>query len=365
MLGKNIAVIYGGGQIPSGNEVIGRLIEKLLKRTDLTVYGVHKSFWGLSDPECYEKFTISKAKAIQSQIGTYLSTCRDVNPADDRWFYQIISCLKEKEIRTIVIPGGDGSSRAGNVLLQRAKSEGYDLQIIFIPCTIDGIEGSQTTLGIDSAVAESYRQTSLIVANAFATYNPNFIGPRISINEIQGRNRNDIAVGVMDKVIQIGKIGKYYLDDITLIFVPTGYNWSYNKLIKSITSTDKEVSIIISEGAKPNEIYWEQTLTTGNGIGERIANEIRAWGQREVNLNKVGYLSQANDQISVEEKEKIQDWICYAIKILNETNESVAIIKKDNKFDSVSLKDFAEATDSDSAVSLSKEELERFSRFLP
>ncbi len=365
MNGKNIAVIYGGGQIPSGNFVLGEIFKKLLNRTDLTVYGVHKSFLGLSNySDDYEKFSISKAKAIQGQIGTYLSTCRKVNPADDEWFSKILSNLKERDIKTIIIPGGDGSSRAGNVLSQRAKEEGYNLQIIFIPCTIDGIEGSDTTIGIDSAVAESYRQASLIIANAFATFNPSFLGPRIAINEIQGRNRNDIAVALMKKILEKRKIGKYYIDDIDLIFIPAAYDWSYHKLIKRITSSDKETAIIVSEGARPNEIYWD-TVTKGRSVGEKLENLIKDGGKREVNLNLIGYLSQANQEISREEKKKIQEWICFAIKAMNATNDSVAIIKSDNEFKAVPLKEFAEKTDSDSAIPLSKEDFQKLRLYLP
>lgn len=362
MIGKNVAVIYGGGQIPSGNLVLGKLIENLLKR-GLNVEGVHKSFWGLTDSDCYEEFSISQAKRIQSQIGTYLSTCRKVNPADDKWFYQILSNLKERDIRTIIVPGGDGSSRAGNVLADRAREKGYNLQIIFIPCTIDGIEGSDTTIGIDSAVAESYRQTSLITANAFATFNPTFMGPRIAINEIQGRNRNDIAVKVMEKITEVGKIGKYYIDDIDLIFIPAAYNWSYNKLMHRITSSGKETSIIISEGAKPNEIYWEDIK--GKGVGKKLENLIKEDGKREVNLNVVGYLSQANDQISDDESQKIQEWICAAVKLMDTTNDSIAVIKEGNEYKAVPLNEFAGKTDSESAIPLKEEDKIRFKKYLP
>lgn len=363
MQGKNVAVLYGGGQIPSANIVLGKMIEKLLKRGDLTVYGVHKSFLGLSDYLDYEKFSIPKAKAIQGQIGTYLSTCRNVNPVDDQWFYKILSNLKERDIKTIILPGGDGSSRAGNVLSQRAREEGYNLQVVFLPCTIDGIEGSDTTIGIDSAAAESYRQASLIIANAFATFNPTFMGPRIAINEIQGRNRNDIAVALMDQILEKGRIGKYYVDDIDLIFIPAAYDWSYHELIKRITSTAKETAIIVSEGARPNEIYWD--TTKGKGVGERLENLIKESGKREVNLNVVGYLSQANDQISDAESKKIQEWICFAVKAMYSTNDSIAIIKSDVEFKAVPLSDFAEKTDSKNAISLSEEDVVRFKRFLP
>lgn len=361
MNGKSVAILYGGGQIPSANIVLGKLAEKLLKRGDLTVYGVHKSFMGLADSQCYEVFTIQKAKEIQSQIGTYLSTCRKVNPADDLWFYKIISNLRDKSIRTLIIPGGDGSSRAGNALVERAKQEGYEIQVVFIPCTIDGINGSDT-IGIDSAVAESERQASLIIVNAFATWNPNFLGPRISIVVTQGRNRNNIAVEVMKKMINRGTIGSYKIDDIDLIFIPAGYNWNYNQLIKRLVSSEKETAIIVSEGAKPVETYWD--AIEGAGVGEKLKNIINQSKKREANLNLIGYLSQTNDQVSNIEKKKIQDWVSYAVRVMYTTNESIAVIRTED-FETMPLRTFAAATDSNTAIPLNDEDLQELAKYLP
>lgn len=361
MYGKNVAVLYGGGQIPSANLVLGKVTEKLLKRGDLTVYGVHKSFWGLSDSSCYEEFTIQKAKEIQTQVGTYLSTCRKVNPAEDKWFGKIISNLKEKNIRTIMVPGGDGSSRAGNALVKRAKEEGYELQVVFIPCTIDGINDSDT-IGIDSAVAESERQASLIMANAFATWNPKFLGPRVAIIEMQGRNRNDIAVNVMKNLIDKRTIGSYHISDIDLIFIPAGYDWSYYDLLKRVNSTGKETAIIVSEGAEPTESYW--TAVFGNSVGDKIKNLIKNAEIREANLAVVGYLSQSNDQISESERKKIQNWVSFAVKAMYATNDSIAVIKT-NDFETVSLEDFAKATESEKAIPLTKEDLDALKEYLP
>lgn len=361
MRGKSIAVLYGGGQIPSANIVLGKLMEKLLKRGDLTVYGVHKSFMGLADSSCYEEFTLQKAREIQLQIGTYLSTCRKVNPSEDQWFEKIITNLKKRNIRTLMIPGGDGSSRAGNALRKRAKEEGYDLQIVFIPCTIDGIHGSDT-IGIDSAVDESERHATLIMANAFATLNPKFLGPRVAIIEMQGRNRNDIAVNVMRKIIAKRKVGSYYIPDINLIFIPTGYEWSYYDLLNNVNSTGKETAIIVSEGAKPIQNYWDEALE-GNSVGDKIRNLIKNGKIREANLDVVGYLSQSNDQISEEEMKKIQDWVSFAVKTMYKTDESIAVIKK-NDFETMSLRDFAKETESEKPIPLSEDELVEFKKYL-
>ena len=360
MLGKNVAVLYGGGQIPSANIVLGELIERLLGRGDLKVYGVHKSFMGLADSDCYEEFTLQKARDIKTQIGTYLSTCRKVNPTEDRWFPKTISNLKHMSIRTLKIPGGDGSSRAGSALEERARKVGYEIQVVFIPCTIDGINGSDT-IGIDSAVAESERQASLIIANSFATFNPNFLGPRIAIVEVQGRNRNDIAVAVMKKIINKEKIASYDINDIDLIFIPAAYKWSYIQLMSRLEASGRETAIIVSEGAKPEEYYWESI--DGLSVGEKFKNLIKQGHVREANLNIIGYLSQTNDHSDVEVK-KIKDWIFFAIKSMYKTKESIAIIKTDD-FKTMSLKIFAAGTESEKPIPLSNEDSEKLKSYLP
>lgn len=351
MIGEKVALFYGGGQIPSANYVLGKTSEELLKR-GLEVYGIHQSFMGLADPNCYEEFTLLKARDIQEQIGTYLSTCRNVNPADDKWFDYIIFTLQDRDIRTLIIAGGDGSSKAGSKLAERAKKEGYEIQIVFIPCTIDGINGSDT-IGIDSAIAESVKQSILIIANAFATWNPNFLGPRIAIIETNGRNLNHLGAGTVKKIIDIGTIGSYNVQDIDLMFIPAGYDWSYNELMEHIVSSRKETAIIISEGAKPIEPYWN--ATTGSGVGEKLTNLIKTSGKRDVNFHRVGYLSQTNDQISVFERTKIDAWVKFAVQAMFKTDETMAVIKTTG-FETVSLHDFAQGTQSEEPIPLSKEE---------
>lgn len=355
-----VAIIYGGGQIPSANLIIGMFIAKLLQ-LDCEVYGVHKSFMGMSEISFYEKFTLDKAEEIQKQIGTYLSMCRKFDPADKKNYKQIIAVLKELGIHKLIIPGGDGSSRAVSALIKRAKKVGYELQVIFVPCTIDGIAGS-LTVGYNPAVMESFRHVLFMIPNAFATWNPSFVTPRIPIIEIQGRNRNDIAVGVMREISKAGSIGKYSLDDFNLIFIPAAYEWSINDLLDRIYSEDKETAIIVAEGAAPTEEYWG--AIKGDGVGEKIKNVVTSGKKRECNLDVVGYLSQTNDCISEEEIHLIDEWTDFAIKTMAKTDKSLAIVKNGDKLSTKSIHTFAKATNSKDAIPLTEVELAEFSKNL-
>ena len=356
----SIAIIYGGGQIPSANIVIGMFAEKLLQ-LGCTVYGVHKSFLGMCDVSNYEAFTLKRAREIQKMLGTYLSMCRKVVPYADKFFNKIIDALRELDIHTLVVPGGDGSSKAVSGLIKRAKKEGYDLRAIFVPCTIDGIAGS-LCMGYSPAVMESFRHASFMIANAFATWHPDFVTPRIPIIEVQGRNRNDISVGVIRKIVKAGRIGKYSLNDFNLIFLPAAYNWSIYDLLNKIYSEDKETAIIVAEGAKPVEEYWN--AISGKNAGEKIKNIVTATKKRECNLDIIGYVSQTNDCVSEGEIQLIDEWTNYAIKAMAKTDRSIAVIKNGDKYSKKSVHTFAKATNSDDPIPLSDEELTEFADYL-
>lgn len=359
----DVAVLFGGGQIPDANIVTAKLIKKLLRRLDVIVYGIHKSFMGLADLECYEKFNFQKADEIERFPGTYLSTCRKVDPSSNEWFGKIMKNLVKKQIKTIFLIGGDGSSRAAKDFLRRAKREGYDyLQIVYIPCTIDGINGSET-IGLESAVLESERQANFAMINAFATWNPKFKGPRVAVIEMQGRNRNDIAINVMNRLISKGAVGCYSLSKVNLIFVPTGYNWSFTNLLEKINSSNKETAVIISEGAKPIEPYWE--AIEGENAGRKLENLIKKSGIREVNFQLIGYLSQTNGMTSQKQIELIEEWTSVASSAIDVTKQSIAVVNDGEAFKLETIENFAAKNSSEKPVPLTDKEMEALASYLP
>lgn len=335
---KPVGVIYGGGQIPSANYVIGELIKKLL-RMSIQVYAIHKSYMGLADSTCYEKIDdMLKACKIQKQIGTYLSTCRKVFPATDEWFDKIIMNLSKYGINTLFICGGDGSALGARDFQARCEEIGYKMKIIFIPCTIDGINGS-LSIGLNSAVEESLRQTKMIAANSFATFDNKMRGARIAIVEIQGRNRNDIAVNVLKQIIADSSIAKFAISEINIKFLASGYKWSYTELINSVIATDMPTLILASEGAKPTEMWWD--AISGDNISSKLTNLINATGIRKANCDVIGYLSQTNDFISSNEKNLIDMWTLKAIqefeRCLLSVGSTAIICDTDKKLKAVPL----------------------------
>lgn len=309
---NNMAVVYGGGQIPEANVLMGCIIGSLLKYAP--VYGIHQSYKGLGRSECYEKMTSAKAKQIKNQIGTYFSTCRDFNPAADENFPDILKQCKAHKIRLLVICGGDGSARGAVELAAKFRKARYKIQIIWLPCTIDGITGTEV-VGKHSAVLKSVEDVMNIAVNAWATYDHGLKGPRVAIVELMGRNRDDILIDVLKFIQNYETIGKYNLSDIRIIANPSDHEWSYNQLIFDVLDEEKPVLILTSEGAKPVESSFN--AINDKGVARKLAMLFNLTEVKKANCHVVGYLSQTNSVNSHEEKE-CSTW-AYALEAMLQT----------------------------------------------
>ena len=351
-----VAIIYGGGQVPPANLITGLIAETLINM-NYVVYGVHKSFMGMADSTCYERFDALKAKQIQTQIGTYLATCRKVEPDSDEYFEKIFNELRKRAIHTLIIPGGDGSSRAAAAFLKKMREKNYPFRILFIPCTIDGIENSDS-IGLDSAVQLTYKHIQFIIANAFATYKHGFETGRIAIIETQGRNRNDISYYASKMIAESG-IKDFH-------FIPAAYKWSVVRELEFLNTVKKEFAVIIPEGARPIERYWD--AISGKGPGSKLENMIVASKYKEVNLNEIGYLGQTCD-VSAGDKKKCEIWVKFLEKILRQTEgkwDSYALIMNpQGLLETMPIEDFAAATNSDVAIPLTEEQQKEMRNFLP
>lgn len=368
LVGATVAVLYGGGQIPSANIVLGKLIEWLISMNYI-VYGIRKSYMGLADEEGYEKFILEKAQQIQSQLGTYLEMCRKVDPSSKEWFNRITELLKKFDIHTLFICGGDGSLRGATDFEAKCREIDFPMRIIFIPCTIDGINGS-LSIGKNSAVAESIKRVEAMIVNSLATWDAGLIGPRVPIIELQGRNRNDILLSVCEWLAKKEYIGRYKVSDINIICLPAGYEWSYAKLMETIINAQKPSVIIVAEGAIPLEPWWE--AISGEKVGhklEKLINSIKVNGNpiKKANPDIVGYLSQTNDIISEQDIKRIDLWTLIAAQTLYlSDNGSKAIVDIGKGPEWIELQDLADKNpNSEETVPLSTEEWELIAPYLP
>lgn len=323
----NIAVMYGGGQIPEANMLMGFIISRLSNYN--TVFGIHESYKGLGRSECYEEMTEEKASEIKTQIGTYFSTCREFNPATDENFPDILQQLKEHDIRLLIGCGGDGTARGAVALEKKLKEAGYNVQIIWVPCTIDGITGTES-IGVKSAVLKSASDVMNVAVNAWATYDHGLNGPRVAVVELMGRNRDDILIKVMKFLQNCVKIGKYDISDVRIIPLPSANEWSSDKLLIDVTDEERPVAILASEGAKPIEPIFE--AIDEKGVGRKITRLINATRVKKANCHVVGYLSQTNSENSKAADKECSTW-AYALEDMLQGNvrftEAQAFIYRD------------------------------------
>lgn len=366
---RNIVIIYGGGQIPEADPLMGKIISLLFQSGEFAeIYGVHQSYAGMENSACYEFLTKEKAMEIQEQIGTYFGTCRNYDPSSDENFPKILEQLKAHKITDLIVCGGDGSLRAARDLEKKLREANYCINIFWIPCTIDGIEGTES-IGTKAAVLQTYERSIFVAANAWATFDHGLKGPRVAVVEIMGRNRDTILCGAIELIKCAGKIGKFNLDEIRLYALPSDHEWSVEDLVTEVNKSEVPGLIMASEGAKPKE-KWFSLIDVTNGVAKKIAALIDIEKQKRANADIIGYLSQSNS-FGLECDVILDDFMPW-IKCLEEAigksfsyTEAKAIIKNNNVCSIVPLTDIAKLNpNSKEIVPLSDKDKEIVNEFL-
>ncbi len=280
MANSNAIIIYGGGLVDPSKYVLMRLGKNLSQYYDKIFIGSY-SFESLFTPKFIHEYNEELVQEVKGKRGTYFGTCRGIDLCNPTLFGKAINCLKERNICTIVVAGGDGSSRQVAETSDAFKKEG--INIIFpIPLTIDGINGG-ISIGIKEAVAESIRQIENIVSTSLNTRDNGEFG--VVIAELQGRNRDDIIANVLQSFYKSQKIADFDFCDILLKVVPANFETDEDKLINQVNNSSKRTLILISEGAKERN----KNLSISE-LTKRI--------NRKVRTTVIGHQSQSNNMTS-------------------------------------------------------------------
>lgn len=357
MANINTGILFGGGQIPEANYLMGSLIEGILETSNGAVFGIKASYMGMAKKEDYERMTVEKARMIKNQSGTYFGTCRNFNPASDENFPKILSQLKAHGIHKLYFCGGDGTSRAGDEFDKKLKESGYEVSIYWVPCTIDGISGTES-IGKESAVAESFKTANNIAMNAWATFDYGLKGPRVAVVELMGRNRDDILVATMKKIVSKGEIGNYKLDEILLKAIPSDHSWSIDDLLDLVNASEKPTMLLASEGAVPREFWFE--MLTVKGVANRITAVIDRKKVKRANADVIGYMSQTNEE-SKKFHKKVDSWVKETIRLSTFPHmDAQAIVKNGNKFSTYPLAEIAKLNPNTKKIVPMSEEDKKF-----
>lgn len=317
----NAIIIHGGGLVDPSKVVLVRLANNLKQNHVYNKIFMGKySFEALFKPDLWLEYNWRLVETLKDKRGTYFGTCREVDLTDPILSQKAIECLKEHDVRTVIVAGGDGSSRQVAEISDAFKKEGINF-IFAIPLTIDGINGGDS-VGLTQAVRESVRQIENIVSTSLETRDKSGFG--IVMVEVQGRNRDDIMANVLQTFVKKKSVADCDLQDLLLRVVPANIETVQDILVEEVNSSCKRTLVIISEGANikmPN-----------------LIKEIN----RKVRTLKVGYSSQSNGMTTKQDEHEYGLWIDQITSIIAKNpNECFSVVRNGYSYKKESIDYYA------------------------
>lgn len=189
---KTIGILTGGGDCPGLNAVI-RSVVKTASGKGMVVWGVKNGFGGLIENE-FMQLVPDQISGLLPRGGTILGTTNRDNPFKYPVNRQGTVCcedqslramqnLRDKNIETLLVVGGDGSLRIAHEFWQK-----YKLPVVGIPKTIDNdLPETERTFGFDTAVSIATEALDRLHTTAESHH-------RVMILEVMGRYAGWIAL---------------------------------------------------------------------------------------------------------------------------------------------------------------------------
>lgn len=305
---NNVLIIHGGGLVDASKRVLLRIASglwdaKIYQHIFLGRY----SFMSLYDKTLWLDYDLDTEAYLEKNRGTYFGTCRDINLADKNLFERSIKVLKEWNVSTIIVCGGDGSSRQCAEIADEFLR--YGINIIFaVPLTVDGINGGMA-IGLDQATREAVRQIENVAATSLETCDKGKFS--VVFIELQGRNRDDIVASVIQHFWRTGFIADNLIEEYCLCVVPANYETDEDNLVEIINKAEERTLVLISEGAKIKLDDLKQKVT------------------RKVRSHVVGHAVQSNQMTTDADMEKYEEWLADVVKLISEEPYSSYCIVND------------------------------------
>ncbi|MEC9276198.1 MAG: ATP-dependent 6-phosphofructokinase [Pseudomonadota bacterium] len=180
-MSKRVAILTSGGDAPGMNACIRAAIIACQK-ANFTLLGYKHGYNGLLQQE-FIPLSLDSTHNLIQQGGTILHSARCKEFKNREGLIKAANNLRQAEVDTLVVIGGDGSFRGAAKL-----SELWDGQILGIPGTIDNdIAGTDATIGYFTAIDTAMSSIDKVrdTADAFE---------RIFLVEVMGRNAGFLAL---------------------------------------------------------------------------------------------------------------------------------------------------------------------------
>lgn len=143
---RKIGVLTGGGDAAGMNAAVRATVRTALAR-GVEVVGIRRGWLGLSEGDV-RPLSTADVGGILHLGGTVLRTFRYPEFKEEKGQLKVEKQLKRLGLDGLVIIGGDGSFRGGEVLHRR-----FGLPVMGVPATIDNdIPGTDYSIGFDTAL---------------------------------------------------------------------------------------------------------------------------------------------------------------------------------------------------------------------
>jgi len=328
----NAIIIHGGGLVDPSKIVMMRLANNL-KQDQVydKIYLGRYSFESLYTTEFWLEYNWRLVERLKDKRGCYFGTCRGIDLMDPILCQKAIECLKARNVSTVIVAGGDGSSRQVAEISDTFMKEGINF-IFAIPLTIDGINGGDS-IGMKQAVRESVRQIENIVSTSLETRDKNGFG--VVMVEIQGRNRDDIIANVLQTFVKNRSVADCDLQELLLRVVPANIETVQEILADEINQSSKRTLILISEGA--------------NIKMQNLINEIN----RKVRSLTIGHSSQSNGLTTKADEHEYGLWIDQITSIIaRNPKECFSVVRRGFSYSKESIDYYAKRNPREGQVAI-------------
>jgi 6-phosphofructokinase 1 len=272
MLKGKVLVAQGGGPTAVINEsLVGAVIESRKIPSVERVYGAHHGVSGIVNEDFIDltSETTHNLEMVANTPCSGLGSTRD--KPDEAYCKEIFKVLQAHDIRTFFYIGGNDSSDTARIVGETANAQGYELNAIHIPKTIDNdLMINDHTPGFPSAAR--------FVALAFAGVNmDNRALPGVYVAVVMGRHAGFLTAAAA--------LGRNTRDDGPhLIYMPERvFNLeSFARDVKEVYDKHGRCIVAVSEGIHDD---------TGEPIATKLAENVERDAHGNVQLSGSGALA--------------------------------------------------------------------------
>lgn len=174
-------MLTSGGDAPGMNAAVRAVVRSAI-HFDYSVTGVRFGYKGLIEGDFIDLDSSDMSGIIQTG-GTILKSARSEEFRSEEGRAKAAQQLKEREIDTLIVIGGDGTFQGVTALSQE-----HEVSVIGIPATIDNdLIGTDETIGYDTALNTAMEAIDKIRDTADAH-------DRLFLIEVMGRDSGFIAL---------------------------------------------------------------------------------------------------------------------------------------------------------------------------